>query len=84
MIFSPTPRDLTVWGVDPACNEPPVCLSIKILQLFYSKYGIGFDVYSTFSLLGGGAFGKYVIIFAVDNNSSVHADKRKKDIFFSW
>ena len=45
----------------------------------YSGYGIGFDRRGTFSLLGGG-FGENVVIFGVDNSSSIHIDNKKKDI----
>ena len=47
----------------------------------YSWYGIGFDAPSSFLLSVGGGFGKKVIIFAVENSSSAHADNRKKYIF---
>ena len=46
----------------------------------YSDYGIGFHVRSQFSL-SGSSWGKNVIIFGVDNSSSVHVDNKKKDIF---
>ena len=42
----------------------------------YSSYGIGFDAHSYFSL-SNGEFGKNVIIFGVDNNSSTHDDNKK-------
>ena len=45
----------------------------------YSGYGIGFDMKGTFSFPIGG-FGKNVILFGVDMNSSVHVDNKKKDI----
>ena len=45
----------------------------------YSGYGIGFDRRSSFSFLGG-RFGKNVLIFGVDMNSSAHIDNKKKDI----
>ena len=46
----------------------------------YSRYGIRLDTCGTFSLPDVSGFGKNVIIFEVDNSSSVHTDKRKKDI----
>ena len=45
----------------------------------YSGYGTGFDARSEFSLPDGN-WGKNVIIFGVDNSSSVHDDHKKKDI----
>ena len=45
----------------------------------YSGYGIGFDWLSEFSLLDG-SMGENVIIFGVDMSSSVHINKKKKDI----
>ena len=45
----------------------------------YSGYGIGFDRRSSFSFPGG-EFGQNVLIFGVDMCSSVHIDKKKKDI----
>ena len=45
---------------------------------FYPGYGIGFDAHETLSLSNGSGFGKNVIIFGVDNSSSVYA--AKKDI----
>ena len=44
-----------------------------------SDYRIGFAIRSQFSLLIG-EWGKSVVIFGVDNCSSRHNDKRKKDI----
>ena len=43
----------------------------------YSEYGIRFDRRGTFSV--GNGFGRNVIIFGVDTNSSVHVDNKKKD-----
>ena len=50
-----------------------------IYKYGYSGYGIGFDRKSSFSFSNGG-FGQNVIIFGVDMSSSVHVDKKKKDI----
>ena len=46
----------------------------------YSGYIIRFDACSSFSLSNGSGFGKNVIIFGVENSTSVHVDKNKKDI----
>ena len=46
----------------------------------YSRCGIRFDTCGTFSLPDVSGFGRNVIIFEVDNSSSVHTAKRKKDI----
>ena len=48
-------------------------------QYRYSAYGIGFDRRGSFSFPGGG-FGKNVIIFGADMNSSIHVDNKGKDI----
>ena len=40
----------------------------------------GFDIFRFFSFSVGSWFGKYIIKFVVDNNSSVQVDNRKKDI----
>ena len=45
----------------------------------YKDYGIGFDVCSQFSLQDC-SWGKNIIIFRVDNSSSVHVDNKNKDI----
>ena len=45
----------------------------------YIGYGIGFDSRSEFSLPDG-SYGKNVIIFGADMSSSVHVDKKGKDI----
>ena len=45
----------------------------------YSGYGIGFDRESRF-LFSEGGFNQNIIIFGVDVNSSIHVDKKKKDI----
>ena len=45
----------------------------------YSGYGIGFDRKLSFSFPVG-RFGKNVIIFGVDMNSSIHVDNKGKDI----
>ena len=45
----------------------------------YSGYGIGFDRKSSFSFPNG-VFGQNVIIFGVDMSSSIHVEKKKKDI----
>ena len=44
----------------------------------YSEYRIGSDGDGTFSV--GNGFGKNVTIFEIDGSSSVHLDKKKKDI----
>ena len=44
----------------------------------YNCYDIGFNSLSQFSLPGGSS-GKNVITFGVDNTSSVHIDKYKKN-----
>ena len=43
----------------------------------YSEYGIGFESHSLFSIPNLD-WGKKVIIFRVDNSSSVHIDNKKK------
>ena len=45
----------------------------------YSGSGIGFDARLQFSLPDG-SWDKYVIIFGVDNSSSLHVDNKKKNI----
>ena len=45
----------------------------------YIKYGIGFDSCSQSPWSDGGD-GKNVLIFGVDNSSSVHIDVRNKNI----
>ena len=45
----------------------------------YRSYSIGFDSRSEF-LFTDGSFGKNVIIFGADMNSSVHIDNKGKDI----
>ena len=45
----------------------------------YSGYGIGFDRTGIY-LLPDGSFGRNVVIFGVDMNSSVHVDNKGKDI----
>ena len=45
----------------------------------YSGYGIGFDRTRIY-LLPNGSFGRNVVIFGVDTNSSVHVDNKGKDI----
>ena len=45
----------------------------------YTGYDIGFDSSSEF-LLTDGNYGKNVIIFGADMNSSVHVDNKEKDI----
>ena len=44
----------------------------------YTGYGIGFDSRSEF-LFTDGSYGKNIIIFGVDMNSSVHVDNKEKD-----
>ena len=51
-------------------------------QYKYSVYGIGFDRKGEFSFSSRG-FGKNVIIFRVDLNSSSHANNKKIIIFLS-
>ena len=46
----------------------------------YSGYGTAFDLNGTFSLSDGKEFGKNVIIFGLDNSSSVPVDGGKEDI----
>ena len=48
----------------------------------YSQFGydIGFDTHRNLLLSDGSGFGKNVIIFRVDNKSSVLIDKTKKSI----
>ena len=45
----------------------------------YSGYGIAFHVSSQFPL-SNGKCGKNVLMFGIDNNFSMHADNKKKDI----
>ena len=45
----------------------------------YSGYGIGFDRRESFSFPSGG-FGQNVIIFGADVSSSIHIDKKGKDL----
>ena len=52
-------------------------------KYFYSGYAIGFDACGCFSLSSGDGFGRNVIIFSVDDSSSVNADNRKKDILIA-
>ena len=44
----------------------------------YSAYGNGFDTKGSFSFPGGG-FGRNVIVFGADMNSSIHVDNKGKD-----
>ena len=44
----------------------------------YARYCIGFDSCSLFSI--SNSWGKYLFIFEVGNNSSVHTDNREKII----
>ena len=44
----------------------------------YSGFNIGFNACSSFSLRNGSSFGKNVIIFGVDNSSSMNIDKNKE------
>ena len=48
-------------------------------EYVYSRYGIGFDSGSQFSLPNG-SIGQNVIIFELDMTSSVHSDNKGKDI----
>ena len=52
---------------------------IDMDQYKYSGYGIGFDRKGEFSF-GSNGFGRNVIIFRADMNSSVHANNRTKNI----
>ena len=45
----------------------------------YYGYNMRFDTHGTFSLSDGSGFGKNIIIFEVNNSSSVHAYQGKKD-----
>ena len=45
----------------------------------YSGYGTGFDRTGVY-LLPDGSFGRNVVIFGADMNSSVHIDNKGKDI----
>lgn len=46
----------------------------------YSGYGTGFDARSAFSFSSGNRFCKYLVIFGVNNSSSVYDGNRNKDI----
>ena len=46
----------------------------------YSGYGTGFDAHSAFSFSIGNRFGKCLVIFGVNNSSSVYDGNRNKDI----
>ena len=46
----------------------------------YPGYRTGFDVDGAFLLSNGSGFGKNVIMFGVDTNSSTHIDNKKKYI----
>ena len=48
-------------------------------EYVHSRYGIGFDSGSEFSLPNG-SIGQNVIIFELDMTSSVHSDNKGKDI----
>ena len=48
-------------------------------KYIYTRYSIGFDLHSEFSLHDV-SVGKKVIIFGTDITSSVHIDNKKKDI----
>ena len=43
----------------------------------HSRYGM--DLIGSFSLSDDSGFGKHVVIFGADMNSSVHVDNKKKD-----
>ena len=47
-----------------------------MFEYFYSRYGIGFDSRSEFSLPDG-SMAKNVIIFAADMSSSAHINNKK-------
>ena len=51
---------------------------VKSDNYAYNCYGIGFNLLSQFSLPGGSS-AKNVITFGVENTSSVHIDKYKKN-----
>ena len=51
-------------------------------QYSYFGYDVGCDSHEFFSFSNCDGCGKNVIIFGVDNSSYLHADNRKKDIFF--
>ena len=51
---------------------------VDIYQYKYSGYGLAFDRKGEFTF--GNEYGRNVIIFGVDMNSSVHVDNKKKDI----
>ena len=46
----------------------------------YSGYGTAFDARSAFSFSSGDRFGKNLVIFGVNNSSSVYDGNRNKDI----
>ena len=48
-------------------------------RIFIYSYGIGFDSRLESSFIDG-SFGKNIIIFGADLNSSVHVDNKGKDI----
>ena len=49
-------------------------------KYLYSAYGIGFDTCIEFSLLDG-SVGQSVVIFGAGMSSSVHVNKKGKDIY---
>ena len=49
-----------------------------------SRYGIGFNACTSFSLSDGSGFAKNVVMFGADTGSSVHVDNRKNIYFNSW
>ena len=53
-----------------------ILINVLILVMVF-----GFDTFRFFSFSVSSWFGKYVIKFAVDNNSSVYVDNRKKRYF---
>ena len=73
--------DTNLWqfsvGTDFALGNP---LFGTILILI----DIGFDLHRNFLLFAGSGFGKNVIIFVADMNSSVHVDNNKKRYLNSW
>ena len=83
---------INLWSSDSLCSlcsdfilGNPLFIAVKLTEnadsrYFYSRYVIGFNGRSVFSLLRGDGFGENVIIFRVDNSSSPHADNRRKDI----
>lgn len=66
--------ELITWSKDLNAD-----FTLKYYKHSHSSYGVGFDSYSTVSLLNFD-WGKNVIILGVDNSASVHIYNNKKDI----